>query len=1068
MKILQGLNPEQKRAVTHKNGPLVIVAGAGTGKTTVITRRLAYLIESKLAGPDNILALTFTDKAAREMEERVDQLLPYGYVDLWVSTFHSFCERVLKDYALDIGVPQNFKILDETQSWLLARRNFDLFTLDYYKPLGNPTKFLQALIRHFSRAKDENISPKEYLDYAKGLSLNTDTAEVPAGKKGKSDEELKEIWEAQRISEIANAYHVYQKILLDNSALDFGDLIYYTLKLFRARPQLLKKYQQQFKYVLVDEFQDTNIAQYELVKLLSGPDDNLTMVGDDDQSIYAFRGASMSNILEFKKDYPDSAEVVLCKNYRSKQNILDLAYNFIQLNNPNRLEFQLKNGAKENIKELQEEIKKKGQVLKSEISKKLQSQNKGPGQIEHLHFISQDEEAVGIVQKIVDLKTKTMDTEWSDFAILVRANDQADVFVRILENQEIPYQFLASKGLFSQPEILDLVAYLRLLDNYHESSALFRVMNISTLQVHLEDIMQLTNWSYRKGISLYESLKQARTLSRVSEKGIKSIEKILGLIEKHSMLARDKTVGQVLFAFLEDSGLIKEISKKDDQKSREKILNINTFFRRVSAFEQSHEERSVQDFMRDFELTRESGESGSMVYDLESEGPEAVKIMTAHGAKGLEFEYVFIPQLVDKRFPSTGRREPIELPDDLIKEIIPVGDVHLQEERRLFYVAITRAKQGVFFASAEDYGGRREKKPSRFLTEAGLIKELPLKAKKSTGEVFFRSPKREAQSAKLQLKAQSLAGATKAFSFTKFRAYETCPYQYRFAHILKLPIPGRPSFSFGKTIHNTLYHFFKLLDEKSRSEQKNLFGEPVKSEKNKKVLTCPEQSRGASLDDLLKIYEENWIGDWYENKKQAEENKKRGRELLKKFYESHDGNFPQPKYLEKGFVIRLDKYRVRGFIDRIDIVASQQGKDPSTPSLLRLAPLAQGGVARDVAPTKAKGGVYGLPVGLHKIEIIDYKTGRVPKSKKDIEKDQLNIYALAAREVLKDEPRILTFYYLEVNKKISFAPNDQEIAKTKQKFLQIIKNIEKGDFTATAGFHCQYCDFKEICEFRAK
>jgi len=281
------LNKEQKQAVTHQDGPLLIVAGAGTGKTTVITERIAWLIEEELAKPEEILALTFTDKAAGEMEERVDKALPYGYTDLWVMTFHAFSERILHTHALDIGVPNDFRLLTQTEQWLLVRANLEKFNLDYYRPLGNPTKFIHALVKHFSRCKDEEIWPEDYLKYTENLRVNLDGMEASGGKaKGKRQkakdakegtekdngqkEERKDESEIKRLEEVANAYHIYQQLLLDNNTLDFGDLINYTLKLFRTRLKILKKYQEQFKYILVDEFQDTNFSQYELVKLLAG------------------------------------------------------------------------------------------------------------------------------------------------------------------------------------------------------------------------------------------------------------------------------------------------------------------------------------------------------------------------------------------------------------------------------------------------------------------------------------------------------------------------------------------------------------------------------------------------------------------------------------------------------------------------------------------------------------------------------------------------------------------------------------------------------------------------------
>ena len=290
---LSQLNIAQKQAVTHDQGPIMLIAGAGTGKTTVITQRIANLIEQGKAKPEEILAVTFTDKAAGEMEERVDQLLPLGYSELWIHTFHGFAEKVLKDYALDIGLPNDFKLLDSTAAWMLVRNNLDKFGLDYYQPLGNPTKFIHALLNHFSRCKDEVIYPEDYLKHAENIHLDTDQAA--------DREEVKQ--ESKRIREVAEAYHVYQQLLLDNNAMDFGDLINYTLKLFQKRKNVLEKFQKQFKYILVDEFQDTNWAQYELIKLLASPANNIMVVGDDDQAIYKFRGAAISNILNFKKEH---------------------------------------------------------------------------------------------------------------------------------------------------------------------------------------------------------------------------------------------------------------------------------------------------------------------------------------------------------------------------------------------------------------------------------------------------------------------------------------------------------------------------------------------------------------------------------------------------------------------------------------------------------------------------------------------------------------------------------------------------------------------------------------------
>jgi len=1020
MNITDNLNKEQRKAVQFGNGPLLIVAGAGTGKTTVITQRLAWLILEKKVGTDNILALTFTDKSASEMEERVDVLMPYGYIDLWISTFHSFCERILKDNALEIGLPPDFKLLNETEQVLLVRRNFEAFDLDYYRPLGNPMKFVQALVKHFSRAKDENVLPNEYLEYTKNLKLDRDQEEF-VKKKGEGDEEISE---DKRLLEVANAYHVYQQMLLDNSALDFGDLILYTIKLFKTRPKILKKYQDQFKYILVDEFQDTNYAQYELIKMLAAPKNNLTVVGDDDQSIYKFRGAAISNILEFKKDFPKSQEIVLTDNYRTKQNILDLAYKFIKQNDPNRLEYQLSKG----------KIDPKGAPLKTKVSKKLTAHTGKDGAIQHLHYKSYFEEASGVVKQIIELKKQDKKLLWSDFAILVRANAYANEFITALARFDIPYQFLASKGLYSQPEIMDVVAYFRMLDNYHESAAMWRVLSFSQLsrtKQGIQSMMTLSHYSRRKNISLYEALRKSRAIPGIHPEAHKAIDKILTLIDKHTQLVRTKSVLPVALQFMQDSGYLKRISNKDSQENLEKIIHLNQFFKKIEQFESLHEDKSVKNFLFEFEQAQEAGEQGAM-HQMIEEGPEAVKIMTVHGAKGLEFIHVFLVSLVDKRFPTIERREQILLPDKLVKEIIPEGDVHLQEERRLFYVGMTRAKQGLYFTSADDYGGTRKKKPSRFLIELGFA------AKKGTEELDIaerlKPPVAIVKDIK-ELEYLQKAIPDKA-SFTQVKAFTTCPKQFKYAHILRVPIEGKHTFSFGKSIHNTLFQFFKLIKAGGSKEQTDLFG---KTKGKPKKLS-------ASLEDLLKIYEREWIDEWYLSKEHMEEYYNKGKESLKNFYESHKNKFPVPLHLEKQFNVKLDKYTFKGVIDRIDTV----GKLP---------------VARSKTSVTTSNKQQATS---KQVEIIDYKTGQLPKNGKlsPDDKEQLLIYDLAVREVLKLKPVTLSYYYLDANKKLSFSSEEEELIKIKEKLIKLIKDIRRSDFKATPGFWCQSCDFREICEDR--
>ena len=444
------LNEEQIEAVKHKTGPLLVIAGAGTGKTTVVTERIKYLIEKDLAKPSEILALTFTEKAAREMEARVDVAMPYGYTQMWISTFHSFCDRVLRAEALHIGFNPRFKLMTGAVNTQFVRANLFKFKLKYFRSLGNPTKFVSGMLQHFSRLQDEDVSPKDYLKWVERESVR------PHKNSGEAKADKTEL---EKWRELANAYKTYEELKVKEGKMDFGDLIVKTLKLFRQRSNILKQYRSKFKYILVDEFQDTNYAQNELAILLAGRGKaaNITATGDDDQSIYRFRGAAVSNIIYFRKTYPKAKVVVLSKNYRSSQEILDKAYVLIQNNNPDRLESVEK------------------------IDKKLKSQRKDvKGNVGFIHKNRVENEAEAVAKEIKRLINEEK-YDYKDVAVLVRANNHSEAFIRAFQRHGIVYQFLGPGRLFRQQEILDLISYLKVLYDFDDSVSFYRVLSIDYL-----------------------------------------------------------------------------------------------------------------------------------------------------------------------------------------------------------------------------------------------------------------------------------------------------------------------------------------------------------------------------------------------------------------------------------------------------------------------------------------------------------------------------------------------------------------------------------------------------------
>lgn len=951
--LLENLNEQQLKAVTHTDGPLLIVAGAGTGKTTVITRRIAYLIEQKLAKPEQILALTFTDKAAGEMEERADQLVPLGVHDFWVSTFHSFCERIIKQHGIDIGLSNDFQLLDKTKQWIFLYKNFDKFKLDYYRPLGSPNKFIDSLLDHFSKCKDELITPDDYLKYAEDLKLSSGDAQLAIGTEDDSIVEIK------RVEELANAYHTYQKLLLDNEYLDFGDLIHYCILLFRKRPNLLKYYQEQFKFIMVDEFQDTNVAQYELIKLLAGEKQNLVVVGDDDQSIYKFRGASVSNILKIKEDFPNIESLTLIDNYRSSQSILDLAYNFIQHNNPNRLETKLK------------------------IDKRLKGHNNDKNDIQVIEGKDLSEELNLVVDKALSLKEQFPDCTWNDFCILTRSNSAASELIPVLEAKQVPYNFVANRGLYKKPLIADIINYLKLLDNYHESSALYRVLNFPKFQLSAIDVAHLTQFTNRKALSLFQTLENPEALSLLSEDSRQKIAELITLLNKHTKETTEKSAVELFVELVADLG-IDDMLTPDTLENAQNREILEQFYKVVEKYAQEADDRTMRGFLNELNLELKAGEEGAIKFDPNS-GPESLKLMTIHSAKGLEFKFAFIISMVDQRFPTRAQRDTIEIPTELVKDILPEGDFHLQEERRLFYVAITRAKTHLYLSWGLDYGGAKFKKPSLFLTETNLVPTE--NATKATGKVVFSKPK----PGRKKIVYQQLP---EKFSFSQIATFLNCPLEYKYRYYLKLPLPGNHHLSFGSTIHTVLQKYMEEYQRKLNAPQQDLFTKEAVAE------LPPEKL-------LFELYEKEWIDDWYETKEQKERYRLRGKEILEKFYQktlAQKDNI-KPKFIEESFSMKLgdkQQYTFNGKIDRADL-------------------------------------------GANGLQIIDYKTSeKVPSKTTGSDLDQLRIYQWAAEEFFHEPVENLQYWYLHPNEiVVDPLAKPEEIAALKAKLLDTIEQIRE-------------------------
>ena len=941
------INEEQIKVINHKKGHLLVVAGAGTGKTRVITERIKNLIETEGIKPKEILALTFTEKAAGEMVERTGDAMPLGYEEPWISTFHSFSDRILRAEGIEIGIDPGYKLLSSPEQWILLRKNLFDLGLKYFRPLGNPTKFISAILKFISRLQDENVSPEDFEKFVQSTSLENE--------------------EKERIFELAHVYTEYTRLKLEKSKMDFGDLITWTLKLFKERPHILEKYRKQFKHVLLDEFQDTNFAQYELIKLLCPlemEDRSLVVVGDDSQSIYKFRGAAVSNILQFMEDYPKAERVTLLKNYRSGQKVLDPSYKLIVNNNPDTLESKLG------------------------ISKELISQIKTKGISPEICQAEGLEDEVGfVIKKIYEVLGKEPEYTYKDVAILARANSHLDPFLMALRKHGLPYQLVGNRGLYDRDEVRDVIALLRVIANPKDGVSLYRVLNIPSLEIDGDDISKLLAEARYKKTDLWEEVKN-------SEKDKLSLLKEL-IKERQENITRE-TPSEFIFNMVTNVGYLRPLVEDETVENQLSIKNLDIFLNKVKEFEIKHREDTkelptVVDFLDYMELVLEAGDNSAQA---ELEDIDTVNLMTVHASKGLEYPIVFMVNLVSDRFPTRNKGDVIDVPNELIKETLPSGDEHIQEERRLFYVGMTRAKKYLYLTLAKNYGGKREKVPSGFLQEVGLKMEYVGKVadEKAGGQdsLFgvtsaFRDPQ--------AVNVANLVPQT--MSYTQIDTYNACPLKYKYSYILRIPTLPNYALSFGTTMHETLKEF----------HTKRMFGKNV------------------SLEDLYEIYERKWIPLGYDDEKHRAERFESGKRVLEEYYNKHAAGKDNIEALEKSFNLRIGGTNFFGRIDRIDNLDS--------------------------------GGV----------EIIDYKTGTA-KAQKDVDRDaQVTIYAMAAKEALGLKPDLLTLYFLESGEKISTTRTQEDLVKQKEKIVETVENIKKGQFEANPTIQCGWCDYKDICPF---
>lgn len=681
MSIYDTLNKEQKEAVLHTEGPLLLLAGAGSGKTRVLTHRVAYLIDELGVNPWNILAITFTNKAAQEMRERVDQIAGFGADQVWVATFHATCMRILRRHIDRLGYDTNFTIYDTDDQKTVIKQ--------VCKRLNIDTKMYKerTLLSEISSAKDELVDVREF--------------------------EVKSVGDYRK-SVTAKVYREYQDTLKKSNALDFDDIIVKTVELFKSCPEVLYNYQERFRYIMVDEYQDTNTAQFELIRLLADGYRNLCVVGDDDQSIYKFRGANIGNILGYEKVFPQAKVIKLEQNYRSTQNILNAANEVIK-NNEGRKD------------------------------KTLWTANEEGAPIHFRQFQNGYEEAEYIAGAISQ-KVREGIYDYKDCAILYRTNAQSRLFEEKFLIANIPYKIVGGVNFYARKEIKDLLAYMKTIDNAKDDVAVKRIINVPKRGIGAATLGKVQDYADAYGISFYQALRQAEEIPTLG-RGSAKVRPFVEFIQKFRSQIEYLSVKELLEKLIEETGYVKELEAEDTDEAKARIENIDELISKAASYEDEAEDPSLSGFL----------EEVALIADIDSveESDNRVLLMTLHSAKGLEFPNVYLAGMEDGIFPG-------------YMTIVGDDPQDMEEERRLCYVGITRAMKELTLSAAQQRmirGETQYNKVSRFIRE--IPRELVELGREPKARRITKMPEPSSSYAKMRQTYQKTSFSPKQFEVKK-------------------------------------------------------------------------------------------------------------------------------------------------------------------------------------------------------------------------------------------------------------------------------------------------------------
>lgn len=843
--LLKGLNREQRRAVTHGEGPQVVIAGPGTGKTEVVTRRVAWLIATGRARPRDILALTFTDNAADEMQARVDLLLPYGQSDTNIHTFHAFGDQLLREHAFELGLPGDVRLINDAEAVVLLRDNLFELGLDRFMPLGDPTRFLHALAGMFGRAKDEGVDARTLAAHVQHLVATAQADPVVADV-------------AASRAELARAYEAYSSIMARRGLIDHGDQLSLPLRLLRDRPGVRQEITARYRYLLVDEFQDMNRAQLELVSLLAGPAANVTVVGDPDQAIYMFRGAAGDSLSRFMTAHEKTQRIVLRTNYRSRKPIVDAG---------RRLMAHAQAGADRGAASLAVT----GRPSRSATPVRV------------LSYETPELEADGIAAEIA--RRVGLGERPADFAVLTRSNAELGAMATNLTFRGLPVRSHTKSDFYARTEVRPLLALLRVCADPSLTLELYVLANAWPYVLGGGDLATLLAGARRRHRSLWEVLLEAveRPSAEFGATFVGRLGRLVADVRAAMDMAHQRSATEVLYDHLRRTGSLARLASQDDATDATSVARFFDIVRSRSALLADPRTHMLVPHLNALIEAED---------DLADTGPldlDAVSVLTAHRAKGLEFKVVFVTGLTDGRFPARGRPPVLDMPwADIRGDASEVESDRIDEERRLLFVALTRARDELWLSHhSSGPAGRGTRRPSPFLAET-LDRQLAIPITPPTS-VLERIVAPAAPTPPPTAASRNHAPKP-TFSFSQLEDYLDCPERYRLRYVVGLPSPPHHSLSYGRALHEAVA-FFHL-----------------------------ESARGIEVSEgaLLAAFDRAWTPEGFLSREHENARYEQGRASLKSFRNEQLANPAHVVSVEKPFELDIDGVHVRGRMDRVD------------------------------------------------------------------------------------------------------------------------------------------------------